>query len=54
MEYMGENDSYAFLEVFFGDGSSIILSGMGGKDQGSSRLNRNLDEDNEIGLSLED
>jgi hypothetical protein len=30
MESMGKNDSYAFLEVFFGDRSSTNLSGMGG------------------------
>jgi hypothetical protein len=54
MESMGKNDSYAFLEVFFGDRSSLSLSGMGGKDQGSSRMKQNPDEDNEIGLSLED
>lgn len=54
MESMGKNDSYAFLEVFFGDRSSISLSGMGGKDQGGSRMKHNPDEDNEIGLSLED
>jgi hypothetical protein len=54
MESMGKNDSYAFLEVFFGDRSSISLSGMGGKDQGSGRMKQNPDEDNEIGLSLED
>jgi hypothetical protein len=54
MESMGKNDSYAFLEVFFGDRSSISLSGMGGKEQGGRGMRQNPDEDNEIGLSLED
>jgi hypothetical protein len=53
MESMGKNDSYAFLEVFFGDRSSISLSGMGGKDN-NSRMKQNPEEDNEIGLSLDD
>lgn len=52
MESMGKNDSYAFLEVFFGDRSSTNLSGMVGKD--SKGLKSSGDEDNEIGLSLED
>jgi Zinc finger, C3HC4 type (RING finger) len=65
MESMGKNDSYAFLEVFFGDRSSTNLSGMGGKDGrgllkngggsgGSGNGGMGGDEDNEIGLSLED
>jgi len=55
MESMGKNDSYAFLEVFFGDRSSISLSGMAGaRDQGKGMMKQGMDEDNEIGLSLED
>jgi hypothetical protein len=60
MESMGKNDSYAFLEVFFGDRSSTNLSGMAGKDgkglknPGGSGPSGGADEDNEIGLSLED
>jgi len=55
-ENMGKNDSYAFLEVFFGDRSSNNLSSMGGsgayKDQRG--VKRERDEDNDVGLSLED
>ena len=51
-ESMGKNDSYAFLEVFFGDRSTTNLSGMGGKD--SKGLKTSGEEDNEIGLSLDD
>lgn len=58
-ESMGKNDSYAFLEVFFGDRSSQNLSalgggraGMGGGAKHSGAGGEN--EDNEIGLSLED
>jgi hypothetical protein len=55
MESMGKNDSYAFLEVFFGDRSSTNLSAMGGKDvRGGKSGSGGGDEDNEIGLSLED
>lgn len=52
VESMGKNDSYAFLEVFFGERSSNNLSGMMGKDQRG--MKRDREEDNEIGLSLED
>lgn len=52
MESMGKNDSYAFLEVFFGDRSSTNLSGMGGAS-GQPQKNK-PEEDHEIGLSLED
>lgn len=56
VESMGKNDSYAFLEVFFGERSSTNLSGMeAGKDasnKGGRQSGEN--EDNEIGLSLED
>ena len=52
VESMGKNDSYAFLEVFFGERSSNNLNGMMGKDQRS--IKREREEDNEIGLSLED
>jgi Zinc finger, C3HC4 type (RING finger) len=55
MESMGKNDSYAFLEVFFGDRSSNNLSGMAGKDgKGQKFGGGGGEEDNEIGLSLED
>ena len=56
MESMGKNDSYAFLEVFFGDRASANnLSGMGGKEQSSKGIKAGAgEEDNEIGLSLED
>jgi type II secretory pathway pseudopilin PulG len=61
VETMGKNDSYAFLEVFFGDRSSTNLSSMGSmglisagayKDQRG--VKRERDEDNDVGLSLED
>jgi hypothetical protein len=49
VESMGKNDSYAFLEVFFGDRSSTNLS------SGSNRgVKRERDEDHDVGLSLED
>lgn len=60
---MGKNDSYAFLEVFFCDrNSSTNLLGMGGSGgygtsgnhKGSKEAGNNNNEDNEIGLSLED
>jgi len=58
MESMGKNDSYAFLEVFFGDRSSNNLSGMcggpGSSNPKSMLSKQSGDEDNEIGLSLED
>jgi len=65
IESMGKNDSYAFLEVFFGDRSSATnLSGMaggggGGGGGGSRDSSKGMkasggEEDNEIGLSLED
>jgi hypothetical protein len=54
MESMGKNDSYAFLEVFFGERSSNNLSSMGGKESRGGKLGGGGDEDNEIGLSLED
>ena len=54
-ENMGKNDSYAFLEVFFGDRSSTNLSSMGGASTGAQRgVKRERDEDNDVGLSLED
>ena len=53
VENMGKNDSYAFLEVFFGDRSSNNLSSMGGA--GAQRgVKREREEDNDVGLSLED
>lgn len=55
VESMGKNDSYAFLEVFFGDRSSNNLSSMGGASAGVQRgVKRERDEDNDVGLSLED
>jgi hypothetical protein len=52
VESMGKNDSYAFLEVFFGDRSSTALSIGGARDQRG--IKRERDEDNDVGLSLED
>ena len=54
MESMGKNDSYAFLEVFFGDkgGSVGNLSAFGSSSQ--LLKGRGGDEEDEIGLSLED
>jgi Zinc finger, C3HC4 type (RING finger) len=58
MESMGNNDSYAFLELFFGDRSSTNLSGMGGiggnLNKGMLSNKQHGEDDNEIGLSLED
>jgi len=58
VENMGKNDSYAFLEVFFGDRSSNNLSAMGGSTTGIYKdqrgIKRERDEDNDVGLSLED
>jgi len=58
VETMGKNDSYAFLEVFFGDRSSNNLSSMGGVSAGAYKdqrgVKRERDEDNNVGLSLED
>jgi hypothetical protein len=53
MENMGKNDSYAFLEVFFGEKSSNALSSMGGKND-QRGMKREREEDNDVGLSLED
>lgn len=53
IESMGKNDSYAFLEVFFGDRSSNALSSMGGSKD-TRGMKRERDEDNDVGLSLED
>ena len=60
MESMGKNDSYAFLELFFNDRSSTNLSGLGGVSSMTGMSNKGgmiqikQEEDNEIGLSLED
>jgi len=56
VESMGKNDSYAFLEVFFGDRSSNALSSMGstGASKDNRGIKRERDEDNDVGLSLED
>mmetsp|Transcript_20095 Transcript_20095/g.31038 ORF Transcript_20095/g.31038 Transcript_20095/m.31038 type:complete len:538 (+) Transcript_20095:306-1919(+) len=51
----GKNDSYAFLEVFFGDkstgGSSANLNPNGKEPRGTKR---DREEDNDIGLSLDE
>lgn len=55
MESMGKTDSYAFLEVFFGDRSSTNLSGMEGQGGSKgSKIPGGAEEDNEIGLCLDD
>eukprot|EP00545_Synedropsis_sp_CCMP1620_P011285 CAMPEP_0119008876 /NCGR_PEP_ID=MMETSP1176-20130426/3997_1 /TAXON_ID=265551 /ORGANISM="Synedropsis recta cf, Strain CCMP1620" /LENGTH=679 /DNA_ID=CAMNT_0006961287 /DNA_START=347 /DNA_END=2386 /DNA_ORIENTATION=+ len=51
MESMGKNDSYAFLEVFFGDRSMSSMN-MAGKDQ-QRGVKREREEDNNVGLSLD-
>lgn len=53
LESMGRNDSYAFLEVFFGDKSSTNLNQMASKDA-QRGVKREREEDNDVGLSLED
>lgn len=56
MESMGKNDSYAFLEVFFGDrslNSMNNLSSKGGAGD-SAKGKRDREEDNDVGLSLDD
>jgi len=53
LESMGKNDSYAFLEVFFGEKSSNSLGGMAGRNE-QRVIKRERDEDNDVGLSLED
>jgi len=54
MESMGKTDSYAFLEVFFGDRSSNNLSGMEGQNSKGMKMSSGAEEDNEIGLCLDD
>ena len=55
MESMGKTDSYAFLEVFFGDRSSTNLSGMEGHAGSKGmKMPGGAEEDNEIGLCLDD
>lgn len=61
MESMGKNDSYAFLEVFFGERSlnnmsSLNMSSVLSKDQKGTCMGMGVkrEEDNDIGLSLED
>jgi len=51
---MGKNDSYAFLEVFFGDRSmsSVNMAGSSGKEHRG--MKRERDEDNDVGLSLDE
>jgi hypothetical protein len=52
---MGKNDSYAFLEVFFGDRgmSSTNLSAKQQDATGGRGIKRERDEDNDVGLSLD-
>lgn len=52
MESMGKNDSYAFLEVFFGDRSMSSGNMASGKDQ-QRGVKREREEDNDVGLSLD-
>ncbi len=56
MESFGKNDSYAFLEVFFGDRSSNSSANLNsfGSLSNLAKFRQVGDEDNEIGLSLED
>ena len=54
MESMGKNDSYAFLEVFFGDRSLNSMNNLGGKGGSESKGKRDREEDNDVGLSLDD
>ena len=54
MESMGKTDSYAFLEVFFGDRSSTNLTGMEGQSSKGMKIPGASEEDNEIGLCLDD
>lgn len=55
MESMGKNDSYAFLEVFFGDRgmSSTNLSAKQQDSNGGRGIKRDREEDNDVGLSLD-
>jgi hypothetical protein len=53
VESMGKNDSYAFLEVFFGDRSSGNLNQMSWKDS-QRGIKREREEDNDVGLMLDD
>jgi Anaphase-promoting complex subunit 11 RING-H2 finger len=52
MESMGKNDSYAFLEVFFGDRSMSNANLASGKDI-QKGIKREREEDNDVGLSLD-
>lgn len=57
MESMGKNDSYAFLEVFFGDRSMGSMANLNKHNQGgtdNSKGRRDRDDDNDVGLSLDD
>lgn len=57
MDSIGRNDSYAFLEVFFGEKSSGNLSGMDSCKDANGKAGRPTgenDDNEEIGLSLED
>jgi hypothetical protein len=53
VESMGKNDSYAFLEVFFGDRSSGNLNQMSSRDS-QRGMKREREEDNDVGLMLDD
>jgi hypothetical protein len=55
VESMGKNDSYAFLEVFFGERSSNNLSAGSSSNKDPRGVKRERDDDNDdVGLSLED
>jgi hypothetical protein len=56
IESMGKNDSYAFLEVFFGD-RGMSSTNLSAKQQdtttGCRGIKREREEDNDVGLSLD-
>lgn len=54
MESIGKTDSYAFLEVFFGNPSSGNLSGLEGQNSRGMKMPGGTEEDNEIGMFLDD
>jgi Zinc finger, C3HC4 type (RING finger) len=51
---MGKNDSYAFLEVFFGDRSMSSTNMLGSNGRDHRGVKRERDEDNDVGLSLDE
>lgn len=59
VESMGKNDSYAFLEVFFGDRSLNSMANLagakgGGDAAGKGKRSGDREDDNDVGLSLDD